>query len=77
MINWDLKALNLYQQELIEQAEKDQLARDFITYQRKGRSPMAWVGHRMMEIGERLVTLSGDDDQQDSKLSYNPDISLN
>lgn len=77
MINWDINALNLYQKELIEQAEKDQLARDVMNYQRKNHNPMAWVGRRMMEIGERLVTLSGEDDQQETTLSYKPDISLN
>lgn len=77
MMNWDLNSLSMYQKELIEQAEKDQLAREYLHYQRKNHNAMAWIGRRMMQIGERLVTLSGDDDQQESKLAYKPDISLN
>ncbi|NJO83399.1 MAG: hypothetical protein HC828_11650 [Blastochloris sp.] len=63
MLNWDLNTQHLYHQELIEQAERDHLAEEVLREQRKQHGKynpaLAWVGHRIQEVGTRLVEISG------------------
>ncbi len=73
MFNWDSVVNEQHRQELIREAEREQLAREFriVNGARRYNPTLAWVGRRMMTFGKTLVTLSGEDKQ------YRPDISLN
>ncbi len=70
MLNWELIAHTQHQQELIEQAQHDQLALELIREQRaahKNFNPaMAWLGERMLHLGSRLVAMSGQPEQDEN-----------
>ncbi len=83
MLNWDIKSLKLTQDEMIKQAQQDQLAQEMIEEARKA-SPhynpaLAWIGHRIKDFGVRLVEISGDaeGETKETASNYSPDIHLN
>ncbi len=79
MIQWDLDSINRMQAELIERAQKDHLGQEVLDENRR-QNPrynptLAWVGRRIVNVGAKIVQLSGDADQP--RTGYKPDIHLN
>jgi hypothetical protein len=83
MLNWDINSLNLQQEEMIKQARQDQLAQDMIEETRRANPhynpALAWIGHRIMDFGGKLVQISGNsgDEQKDKASVYSPEVHLN
>lgn len=76
MLNIELETHRQYRDELIKQAEADRIAQEVLAERKHGFNPtLAWVGHRMQEIGTRLVKMSGTDDEGEQ--TYRPDVNLN
>ncbi len=79
MLNIDLNTHHLFRDELIKQAEQDRIAKELLAERKQQHAhynpALAWVGHRMQEIGSRLVKLSGTDDEGET--TYRPDVNLN
>ena len=79
MLNWDINSLNQTHEEMLKQVEQDQLAQEVIDELRKSNphynSTLAWVGRRMMTVGQKLVQISGS--AEDRQSLYEPDIHLN
>ena len=79
MLNWDIHSLSLMRDDMVKEAERDHLAQEVLDEVRKS-SPhynptLAWVGQRMIGFGQRLVLISGSEDDKSSL--YKPDIPLN
>ncbi len=79
MLNWDINNLNLIHDEMLKQAEKDHLAEFAVQEIRKTNHrynpTLAWVGRRFVDIGAKLVMISGSD--EDKQSIYEPEIHLN
>ncbi len=79
MLNWDVNSLNMMQEEIIKQAEKDHLAQEVIEETRKVNPlynpTLAWFGRRVMDFGVKLVQISGS--EEDKQSLYSPDVHLN
>ena len=79
MINWDINSLNRMQEELIRQAKQDQLAQEVIEENRKANPrynpTLAWVGRRIVDVGAKIIQVSGSEDDKQSV--YSPDVHLN
>lgn len=79
MLNWDIDSLSRMQDEIIKQAQKDHLAQEVIDDTRKSNPhynpTLAWFGRRMMNVGIKLVQISGSDG--DKEALYTPDVHLN
>jgi hypothetical protein len=70
MLHWDIDSLNKMQDEIIKQAEKDHLAQEVIDEAHKSNPhynpTLAWVGRRIMNVGIKLVQISGSEDEKRS-----------
>lgn len=79
MLNWDVNNLNLFQEEMLKQAEKDHMAQEAIDESRKENprysATLVWFGRQMIDFGSKLVHFSGSKDDRE-KLST-PEIHLN
>lgn len=65
MQNWELLAQTLRHEELVAQAEKARLAQ-FVREDENAvafNPTLAWVGHRIVEMGTALVKISGEKSQ--------------
>jgi hypothetical protein len=68
-----LETIHLYQDELMREADQQRLVMEALT-ERDGASPLAWVGRRMIELGNSLVEISGEkEDGEETRTT----ISLN
>ena len=74
MFNWDIENLHLIHNEMIKQAEQDHLAQALIDANRKTQRhynpALAWVGQRMMNVGQKLVAISGNTDDESANQSH-------
>ncbi|MFN8450826.1 MAG: hypothetical protein U0521_20160 [Anaerolineae bacterium] len=74
MLNWDIDNMSKFQDEILRQAEKDHLAQEVVDDMRKlnphYNPTLAWVGRRIMDIGAKLVQISGNE-------SDKPDLHAN
>jgi hypothetical protein len=79
MLNWDVDSLGKMRDELLKQAEKDHLAQEVIEDMHKSNPhynpTLAWVGRRIMNVGVKLVQMSGGKDDRQS--AYKPNIHSN
>lgn len=79
MFNWDIDDLSRMQDELLKRAEQDHLAQEVIDETRKlnphYNPTLAWVGRRIMEVGTKLVQISGS--ETDRQSLYKPDVHPN
>lgn len=77
MLNWDVNSLERIHDEWIQRAEQEQLAQEVIDEERKSNPrynpTLAWVGRRMMDVGQRIIRISG----SEADKHYNPEIHLN
>jgi hypothetical protein len=56
-----LESVRVYQDELIREAEAERLVLEALAERHQaGHSPIAWIGRRMIELGNSLVEISGD-----------------
>lgn len=79
MYNWDMDSVANMKQELLKQAEKDHLAQEVLEDIHKAHPhynpTLAWVGRRIMDVGVKLVQISGADDK--TQAAYKPNIHSN
>jgi hypothetical protein len=79
MLNWDINNLNLLQDEMLKQAEKDHQAQAAIEESRKENprynSTLVWFGKQMIDFGSKLVQFSGS--EADREKIDKPEIHLN
>lgn len=79
MYNWDMDSVGKIKEELLKQAEKDHLAQEVLEDIHKTHPhynpTLAWVGRRIMEVGVKLVQISGAD--ADTQAAYKPDVHPN
>jgi len=68
MLNWDVNSLSKKQEEMIKLAEREHLAQEVIDESRKANPhynpTLAWVGHRIMDVGVKLVQISGSEEDR-------------
>lgn len=53
-----MESIRMYQDELLREAEAERLVLEAIN--ERDASPLAWVGRRMIELGNSLVEISGE-----------------
>lgn len=79
MYNWDMDSVGMLKEELLKQAQKDHLAQEVLEdmhRQNPHYNPtLAWVGRRIMDVGVKLVQISGADEKTQS--AYKPDVHPN
>jgi len=53
-----MESIRMYQDELLREAEAERLVLEAIN--ERETSPLAWVGRRMIELGNSLVEIAGE-----------------
>ena len=73
MLNWDVNSLERIHFEWIQRAEQEHLAQEVIDEERKvnpNYNPtLAWFGRRMMDFGQKIVQISGSEDDKNFSLN--------
>ncbi|HVU10651.1 MAG TPA: hypothetical protein VHD90_05205 [Phototrophicaceae bacterium] len=68
MLNWDVHSLEQIHDEWIERAEQEHLAQEVIDEERKSNPhynpTLAWFGHRVMDFGQKIIQMSGSEDDK-------------
>ncbi len=79
MLNWDIDNLKFIREEMVKQAQNDHLAQEVIDESRHEHHTynpaLAWVGRRLVNVGTKIVAISGNDD--DPRAGYQPEVHLN
>lgn len=70
-MNWNHIDIEQRRKELIEQAQRDMLAQEFLSDMQKNNPALAWVGQRIADFGMKLVKAAtpGDQSKQDTSLN--------
>jgi hypothetical protein len=67
MLHLELLAQQQRQEELIKRAQEDRLAQELLANERRYIPSLAWVGERIIEIGQSLIALSGRESERQSR----------